>query len=381
MKKAALLLFMLTPLFLHAEQPASQQKRQIILAPVTMLTENPDIAYLRGAIYNVLLINLGNQKTLDILNEKTGAAAMEQTGDLEAYIQGLASSFPGATAIMAEFYAGDEKLHVLVNVWELDTFRLKNSFIRTMPADLDMLRNIEMMASDVAIAVARELPPTEREEVFNRQVISSLRRKINDEDRLVEAIFSRHNEISGVPFSGIGLGRSVIMWSESGPVVSPLASLEYSYFFDEPYHLRAGAEFLGFNLLETAARQRELSFELLAGMHTLSSFSISADAGLSISWQYNSRSSALSHTLGLGTWYPEVTRVTLGVPIHLGFTVYFSESLFAGLRLKYHGLSWTVEPLGPESYDIGGRTLKYAWGFSPWNFLCLSINVQAGLRF
>ncbi|MBN1523417.1 MAG: hypothetical protein JW904_02935 [Spirochaetales bacterium] len=382
MKKAVLLLFVLAPLFGFAQQQADIQKRQIILSPVAALTDSAEFDYIKGTLYNVLLINLQEQKTLDILNDRPDAEPIiSKKTAFEPYLQKLQNRFPGATAIIAEYYVADEKLNVMVNVWELDTLRIKNSFIESMPADLDMLSNIELLSARIAQAVAQELGPTEREEVFNRQIAASLRKKINQEEQLVEEVYALHHEISAVLFTGIGIGRSVVSWSEKGPAVSPLVAVEYSLFFDAPYHLRFGVEYMGFNIQDFNSHQQEISAEVLFGTHTLSSFSFFADAGISITWDYNAKSAPHARTGGTEDIYPEVQRFSVGVPVHLDISMYLSPNFFIDLRLKYHGLTWTIETEGPDSYDLGALRMKYFYGFSPWNFLCLSINAQLGVRF
>jgi hypothetical protein len=357
-------------------------KREIILIPVISLTDNEEYTYLKGTIYNVLLINLKKQESLNVLNEHPGVITIiKQSCDFEAYLNMLHYSFPKATAIITEYYVADEMLHMLINVWDLSTLRVKNSFINTMPADLDMLKNIEKMAASTAVAVARELPPTERDAVFEKQVVASLRQKINDEERLVEDIFSLQHEIAIVPFAGISLGRTVLSWSPLGPFFSPSINLEYSYFLESPFHLRFGLEYLFFDLLALDSLQHEFSIDAYIGVHTESIFSFSLDVGLALIYDYNPASAALAYKEGSTTVTPEAERFSLSLPLQLGLTMYFSKNMFISFRLKYHGLTLTFESLDPESYDVGNKRLKYYYGFSPWNFLCITLLVQSGFRF
>jgi hypothetical protein len=297
------------------------------------------------------------------------------------YLDVLKENFPGATAIITEYYVAKDTLHMLINLWDLDTLRVKSSFIETMPADLDMLKNIEKMAVNTAIAVALELPPTERDALFEKQIVVSLRKKINDEEKMVESIFSAHHEISLVPFSGIGLGRTVVSWSPLGPFVSPVLSLEYSYFFEKQFHLRFGFEYLCFDVLALNPSRNEITFEALIGFHSASIFSLSLEAGLAFIYDINPASAALACTFESTNITPEAQRFSLSIPLRLGLALYISRSFFINLTLKYHGLTWTIEPLEPHDYDVGNQRLNYYHGLSPWNLLCVSFMVETGVRF
>jgi hypothetical protein len=151
-----LLIFLsVSPLFPQEAVNAPVAKNRIILAPVTSLTDNREFQYLKGTVYNVLLINLKKQERIAVVNEEPGAEAViaAETG-FESYLAALSRAFPGATAVIAEYYVASDKLHIPVNVWDVDTRRTKNSFIETMPADLDLLSNIEKMSSNIAASRA-----------------------------------------------------------------------------------------------------------------------------------------------------------------------------------------------------------------------------------
>jgi hypothetical protein len=225
MQKIIFILFLAAALPLYSQEaaPAQAVRNRIILSPVTSLTGNQEFLYLKGTIYNVLLINLKKQERISVVNEEAGAESIiNAEAAFEDYLASLSRAFPGSSVILTEYYVAKSKLNIRVNVWDITTRRVKNSFTETMPADLDLLANIEKMSANIAVAVARELPLTEREALFSKEVAASLRNKINDEDRFVEEIFSRRNEITLTPFSGLGVGRTVVSWTATGPLVSPL---------------------------------------------------------------------------------------------------------------------------------------------------------------
>jgi hypothetical protein len=358
------------------------QKREIILAPVTSLTDDEEFLYLRATIRNVLRINLEKQETLELANDRPDAEALiESKVDFDGYLESLASAYPEAIAIVTDFYVSLARLHVLVNVWELETLRIKNSFIETLPADLDMLRNIEIMSSNIAASVARDLPPTPREAIFNKQVISSLRNRINAEEKLTEDIFALRNELSVVLFSGISTGRNILTWSQAGPLVSPVLGIDYSRSIGEDLQVRVGFEYLGLDLLGREADRHEITIEALAGFHTKSPYSFSAEAGISASWEYNEASAALAYSFGLDTFYPGASRFSIGIPLSVGFTLFPSRNFSFTLGFEYNGLAYTFENVSPGDYDAGNKRLKYSYGLSPWNFLCFSISIRTGVRF
>jgi hypothetical protein len=382
LKKLIISILIFPIISLVAQETGEKIKREILLTPVFHLTDNKEFSYLKGIIYNVLLINIKNQETLSVLNDNPEVEKLiTQTVGFEAYLNLLKKNFPGATAVITEYYVANDNLHLLINVWDLSTLRVKSSFIETMPADLDMLKNIEKMAVSTAIAVALELPPTERDALFEKQIVVSLRKKINDEEKMVEDIFSGRHEISLVPFSGIGLGRTVVSWSPLGPFISPVLSLEYSCFFLKQFHMRFGFEYLCFDVLTMNPSRNEVTFEALIGLHTASIFSLSMEAGLALIYDINPASAALAYTFESTRITPEVQRFSLSIPLRLGLTLYLSRSFFINLTLKYHGITWTIEPLEQKDYDVGNKRLNYYYGLSPWNLLCVSFIVETGVRF
>ncbi len=384
MRKVLVLLFALTVIdaYTNESEMTASDKNRIILLPVKNLTDNSDYAYLKTTLYNVLQINLEKQERIYLLNnDRQEELDSGPSDNFDAYLDFLKETFSGVSLIVSEYYASGENLHILVNVWEIDTLRIKNSFIESMPADLDLLMNIENMAVNIAEAVARELPPTERDAIFDEQVAASLRQKINEEEQFSERIFDKHHELSITPFSGLSLGRTIVSWSEDGPFVSPVLAVGYTYLFGDSYRFHFGMEYLGFGLLGRETKRYEISFEAMFGFHTKSPFSLFVSGGFGASYDNNQASGALAYDSGYDIVYPAIERFSINLPIVLGFTIYFTEKYFISLGLNYHGINYTFEALDPEDYNIGNTRLKYVNGFSVWNFLCLSININTGLRF
>ncbi|HEQ71765.1 MAG TPA: hypothetical protein ENN69_04685 [Spirochaetia bacterium] len=384
MKKrfACLLAALLSLTLLSAQENTDKIRRHVILTPVTELTENAEFAYLSGTIYNVLLVNFRKQESLFILNgQAEGTDEPSGTGDFEGDAAKLRRLHPGAAAVRAEYYVAGGTLNIIINVWDLDSLRVKRTFTESMPADLDMLRNLERMAAGTAEAVAHDLPPTEREALFQKQIAARLRHRINEEEKLVEEIFSLRHELSIVPFSGIGLGRTVVSWSMLGPFISPVLNLEYSALIGDSYHLRVSCEYLGFDLTDPDPERTEFALDVMVGMHSRSLFSLSFDAGIAVIYDHNPESAALAYTLGLGEYAPSAERFSLSLPLQLGLTIYPSPHTFLAFRLKYHGLTWTIESLPPSAYDVGHEKLTYTSGFSLWNLLCMTFQIRAGVRF
>jgi hypothetical protein len=172
MQKIIFILFLAAALPLYSQEaaPAQAVRNRIILSPVTSLTGNQEFLYLKGTIYNVLLINLKKQERISVVNEEAGAESIiNAEAAFEDYLASLSRAFPGSSVILTEYYVAKSKLNIRVNVWDITTRRVKNSFTETMPADLDLLANIEKMSANIAVAVARELPLTEREALFSKE--------------------------------------------------------------------------------------------------------------------------------------------------------------------------------------------------------------------
>ena len=151
----------------------------------------------------------------------------------------------------------------------------------------------------------------------------------------------------------------------------------------DDWHLKGGIDYLPADLLAPDEAKAEVSAQILAGFHTRSLFSFHADAGLGMVFDWNSSSAALAsqeNTLS-ETVYPDIFRVSLSLPLHVGLSIYTGPSFSVDIRFEYNGLTFTLEPLSPQDHNAGNVYLRYAYGFSPWSLLSFSIKANAGVRF
>ncbi|MBN2353336.1 MAG: hypothetical protein JXD23_12250 [Spirochaetales bacterium] len=355
--------------------------RELLLLPVRHTASKSENDYLKVYIYNILKINFERQPSLKVIECDDQARKLLAASDLETAIGELSRRYTVESFIFAEYFVDGNGLHLSIHVWERETLRVKNVFPAVMPAGLDMLTNVEALCLSAAEAVARDLPPREREALFRRSVIARLRRQIDREERLVEHIRGTPNALVFTPMTGLSLGRSVIAWSDNQPLLSPVVTVEYSRFFTDAFHWRVGAEYLPFDMVGGGGLSTEVSLYTLVGYHTQSLFAFNLDAGLAVTYTYNERCAALAYDDGALVVDPAAERISLSLPVEAGFSIFLTRSFFIDLRLRYNGLSFTFEPNGPEAYPKGNATYKYDRGFSPWNFLCFSLAVQAGFRF
>ncbi|MEJ2663753.1 MAG: hypothetical protein P8107_06890 [Spirochaetia bacterium] len=377
-----LVLFINCILLLQAEGLQSAEKRTVLLLPTQDATNNEKYKHLRKYIFNILKINLQKYKNLQVIIPEQKVSVDLYTGDFESYVRTLSEHYTSAESfIFGEYFVDGRGLHVFVNVWDAASLRVKNLFVKTMPADLDMLENIDRMCIDIAGAVAKDLPPLERDILFQKQVLSGLRRQINYEEKLIEDISAKHNEIQVTPMTGLSLGRTIISWSDLGPFIAPLLYLEYTRYLTKDLHARFGFEYLPMDLLTQNSQRYEISLQALIGFHTQSLFSFTVDAGLALIYDYNQRSAALAYTGGSDVVYPKAERFSVSIPLEVGCSIFLNDLFFINLRFRYHGLTYTFEPKAPGDYDEGNSSYLYSNGFSPWNLLCLSISTQIGFRF
>ncbi|MBN2441167.1 MAG: hypothetical protein JXJ04_07465 [Spirochaetales bacterium] len=377
-------LFILVYPLYSEENGTLPEKQTIVLVPPENLTRDSDYDYLKDVINNVLIINLNKIESLTIITtiENTSLMSREPI-DLDTFLTVLYRDYSIENYLKCEYYVSKETLHVLINLWDTVSLRIKNTSIHTMPADLDMLKNIEWMSSQVATNVGKILPALEREARIKRQVRSRLLKKLNQEEIRLTTIFEKKHELQGALFTGLNLGRTIVSWSSTGFLLSPSFNLEYSHFFSNSLHFRVGCEYLPFDLMDSRGYRTELSIETLFGFQTLSLSSFTADIGVAIIYDYNSRSSALSY-YGENqevVIQPTIHRLSVSLPIHIGLSLYLHSSFFLNFRFKYHGLTYTFEPLPPSEYGAGGDLWKYNKGFSPWNLVCMSLVTQIGFRF
>ena len=377
-----IIILILTPAILYCETEIL--KRNILLLPITNLSNNEEYYHLKSFIFNVLKVNLEKQESIYLLYPEDDIKLIisENNNFKELNIK-LKEQYNCEALILGEYYLINEELHIIINVWETGSLRLKNSFIRSMPSDLDMLKNIEEMSIEIAETIANNMPGIKREALLQKYIIKDYRDKLDNNEKLLNNILNKHHEIQFSLFSGINMGRTVVSWSDDGPFIAPAINLEYYYFFKKPIHIRVGLEYLPFDLMTRDSFRTEITLESLFGYHTQSLFSLSLDTGIAIIYDYNSMCTSLSFNNENYSQrvYRESHRLSLSIPIQIGLSIYLKKSFFMNIRFKYHGFTWTIEPLEPEEYNAGNEIWKYNKGFSPWNLLCMSLTVQAGFRF
>ncbi|MBN1698725.1 MAG: hypothetical protein JW881_14515 [Spirochaetales bacterium] len=354
-------------------------KQSVYFIPIHQCLEDEEYGYLAPRIYSIFSINLKNQAAIDLMTPETAASPLTLADyDLDGLIDALGDALHIDACIVGDYYVSGETLHISITVVDVLSGRIKNCYIERLPADLDMIAGIEEISRRIAFEIARDLPALSREALVQKHINSRLRKKIDAEEKLLDEIGHRRHEIQAAVFSGIHTGRTVVSWSNTRPLLSPPLYFEYSRYFDNFLHVRAAMEYLPFDLMTNDAGKYELGLGLLFGFHTESLFSFSFDAGLSLTYDDNEGSTALSDEKDAAE---HVMRYSLSIPLQLGISWYLQPSFFLHIRLRWFGLTYTFEQLSPHDYDYGGRTLLYSNGFSPFSFLCMSLAVHAGMRF
>jgi len=239
-KKIVICIFLIINIIysIYSQENTVLKTRKILLLPTQDATNKQEYQHLRMYIFNVLKSNLNKYENLEVifLNDNFPVSLYDK--DFESIVKGLSEQYTVESFIFGEYFVDNQGLYVFVNVWDAASLRVKNLFMKSMPADLDMLENIDNMCIDIARGVAKELPPLERDILFQKQVLSRLRRQIDREEKLIEDIFKHVHEIQVTPMSGISLGRTIISWSDQGPFMAPLLYVEYSYYFAADFHAR-----------------------------------------------------------------------------------------------------------------------------------------------
>jgi hypothetical protein len=361
------------------ESEAEKIKRTVLLLPIRNLTANEEYASLAYTIFNVFEINLENQDSLDLVHDEKQIGAAAGTSNFEALMKNIEQSYNAETCVLAEYYVALETLHITITVVDVATARIKNCYIRTMPADQGRYETLDTMSREISIAIGRDLPALEREALMKKQIVARLRDKLDSEERLVNDISGKRNEITLLPFAGIDLGRTVISWAKDRPPFFLPLRLEYSYFFDDSYQVRAGVEYAPFDLMVPDVKRFETGVDILFGFHTRSLFSFGFDTGLALTYDHNDKSMVFSNTDGTQTGATD--RLSLSIPLLLTWSLYLDRSFFIGFRVADYGLTYTFEWSDPSEYAGGSSTLFYNYGFSPFNFLCISLSASVGVRF
>jgi TolB-like protein len=364
---------------LKAEVPHHEKvRRTVMLLPIRNLTADEEYASLAYTIYNVFEINLKKQESLDLLADEKKMVDGSGNYDMNRLLEIIGSVYDAETCVTGEYYVSKETLHITVSVVDVASQRIKNCYIRSMPADQGRYDVLDAMSNEISVAIARELPALEREAVMRKQITTRLRQKLDTEERLLADILAKNHEVRLFPLTGVNLGRTVISWSEARPSLFPPLRLEYSFFFGNTFRITAGVEYLPFDLMVEDAMRTEIGLDILFGVHTRSLFSFGVDAGLALTYDYNSNSTALAADADKPG--PSAERFSLSVPVTATLSIYFDRTFFLSFRLACYGLTYTFETLDPSSYAGGSGTLLYYYGVSPFNFLSISISSSIGVR-
>lgn len=128
---------------LSAQENTILKTRKILLLPTQDATNNEAYKHLRMYIFNVLKSNLLKYENLEVifLNDNFSVSLYDK--DFESIVKGLSEQYTVESFIFGEYFVDNRGLHVFVNVWDAASLRVKNLFMKSMPADLDMLENIE----------------------------------------------------------------------------------------------------------------------------------------------------------------------------------------------------------------------------------------------
>jgi len=348
----------------------------LLILPVKQIVPNEQYEYLRNVISGILSLSLGGMDNIELADPPEGAA-----GDYAGALEALVGMGELDIYLLAEYFLASDGLHMTVTVLEAGSARVKESYKRVMPADLDMIRSIEDMARFVAVSVSQSLPRFSRDEILSRQVAAELKEQMDRDERRVSEIFKSSHEISLCALTGLSTGKSLASWSEAGPLATVPLALEYRYRNAGLWHLSAGIDWLPFDLMQSDPGRSEIAASIMAGTHTASLISLGWSAGLSLGWAENNASAALSAFDEFDEIvYPPAARIFLCLPVEAGLTHYVNARWFYNLRVRYSGLSWTFEGLSPDAYPNGAVEFRYRDGFSPWSLLQFSLMVYAGVR-
>jgi len=354
-------------------------KFSLIILPVRQTVPNGQYEYLRNVISGILTANLRDQGNIG-LAEPTDAVFADGNASYAA-MKDAAALIPGIDVVLlTEFFIKDGKLHMAVTVVEAGSDRVKNSFIRAMPADLDMIANIEQMAKYVAESVAKSLPKLSRDEILSRQVAAELRGQMDEDERLVASIFGNSHELSLCPFAGVSTGKGMGSWSKAGPMATLPLSFEYRYLDKRLWQVAVGFDYLPFDLMQADGKRSEISAKLTAGFHTASIVSLSWEIGAFAAWSLNDASAAIAYLDGEDPAFPPARRFALGIPLEASVAYYWDKRWFTRMRFSYNGLSYTFEPLAPSDYPFGAKVFLYDKGLSPWSLAHFSFVVSMGIH-
>jgi TolB-like protein len=378
-----LLFFCLSIASLPAQEETPDIQQSVFLLTFQQITLDKDYEWLADNIYNAFEINLKKEKSISLITG-TGDEAFQRSNDTRTILQVLKTRYNVQTCIRGEYYIAGGELHIMVRVIDMYTLRDKNCFVESMPADLDMLPRINSMSEHISRIVAKTLPVLSREALVQKKIAVRLQEKLDNEEKILAALLNKHHELILSPFTGIHLGRSVISWILNRPLFALPLSIEYSFIPTSSFHIKAGIEYLPFNLMAPHIERTEVGGQILFGIQTAALFSFHFDTGIGITYNNNTASTALSDFDEDGNpVYPDkpVERISLSIPIQAGISLYMNKSFFMNFRITNYGLTYTIENEKLENYERGNIALKYDNGFSLLNFISLSLSIHGGIRF
>ncbi|MBN1410800.1 MAG: hypothetical protein JW969_08135 [Spirochaetales bacterium] len=376
-----MIVFFLLGTFLGAaaenETDSFMVRQRLLLLPVVNLTRESEYRNLADFILNVLKVNLEKAGTLELVPVE------RQMRDSADWLAETRKNGNADCILVSEYFVNEDRLHLMISLYEVETGRIKYGYTDILPADLDVLPNLERIGAAVAVNIVRIMPELARETLLKRKVRRRLIKKIDEEEQRLEEIQAKRSGFQAAIFSCVGIGRSVISYSPAGPLIGLSLILEYTYYFDSPFHIRFGVQYIPFDLFSFDSSRMEGSAEILFGLHNDTLFHPSLDVGLALIYDYNSASSALSGIIQPGDVlvFAPAERLSLSLPIEAGVSLFLDATSFLNIRFRYQGLTLTFEPLSPDAYEGGNRLLRYSYGFSPWSLLSFAASLQWGVRF
>ena len=387
-----LIFFLYLPLFSITPDKASIDvpeeefvRQQVLLLPVSPLVNDPASLHLKPTIYNVLKLQLEKQQSLDFINsdeekEEQLRSLNQEAEDFETLVLRLQGVFPGATSITCEYYLDQDRFYLLVNVWDLNTRVVKRFFTESLPADLEMLENLQTIALKIAEAVAGELPPSPRESLFMEQVMEDLRDQIAREEEYSDLLEEIKHEVWVTPFSGIIAG-SITTWTQGMPLLAPALGVEYTGYLTDLWHWRVGLDFALGIPGSYADGESEITLSGLFGYHTRTRLSFFVDAGLAVSYVQNPAAQALAPEAVADSELPAINRWSISLPLQVAYAYYLSPHFFINIRFRSQGLGFTIETLDKSQYSGGTEKLAYSHGFSYFNLLAFTFALGGGICF
>ncbi|MBN1648734.1 MAG: hypothetical protein JW874_11940 [Spirochaetales bacterium] len=383
-RSAFLYICILFPAFflfpLETEQ-VQKRKADFVLLPFINLENGPGNDYLEMQIFHVFRLNLEACGGLVIISPGEGMPDVPEPGQIGVISRYLPAYTDAHSLICGEYYQKDNTLHIFVTVVDIGSGRVRECFSRSLPADKKLLQTIEEMAIALADTLAGWNESTQSDLPGQTQRENRLRNELAKKESFIREIFGKQNSLLVSPGSGLSMGRTAVSWTPEGPLLSPSFGIEYGRILFPHFHLKAGIEILPLDLFSDDKTHSECTFEILAGYHSEDIVSFYISGGLAVIYDYNEECAALASGTAASPIYPAAERISLSIPVQTGCIMSIGPRWFADIRMRYNGLTWTIEKEGPASYPEGEKTFLYWYGFSVMSLLDMSIAVQIGYRF